>query len=153
MRENSGALSHIIVRPNQSLTWAQMKGVFMAVAAVSITVGLGFTAMGYWPVLPFAGLELLTLGYCFYGCARRSEIREVITVDAGTVTVERGRKAPERRWQFQRHWTSVKLMSPAAAWHPSRLELREKGTRVEVGGFLTESERRQLADELIYAIN
>lgn len=152
-RENSGAISHIVVRPNQSMTWGQMKLVFMAVASVSLTIGLGFAAMGFWPILPFAGLELLALGYCLYRCARGSEMREVITLDDGTITVERGRKAPESRWQFHRHWISVRLVKPSAAWLPSRLELREKGASVEIGGFLTEYERRRLADELNAAIN
>lgn len=153
LRENSGAISHIIVRPNQSMTWAQTKLVFLAVAAVSLAIALSFAAMGFWPVLPFAGLELMALGYCLYRCAWGSEMREVITVDDGTVTVERGRKAPESRWRFHRSWLTVRLVRPAATWHPSRLELREKGTSVEVGGFLTEPERRRLADELNDAIN
>lgn len=150
--ENSGAISHIVVRPNQSLTWVQMKLVFVAVAAVSLTVGLAFAALGFWPVLPFAGLEVLALGYCLYRCAWRGEMREVITVNGGTVTVERGRKAPESRWCFHRHWMSVRLVRPATTWLPSRLELRERDSRVEVGGFLTEAERRRLADALNEAI-
>jgi len=153
MRENSGAISHIVVRPNQSMTWAQLKLVFAAVAAVSLSIGLGFAAMGFWPVLPFAGLELLAFGYCLYRCARSSEMREVITVEDGTVTVERGRTGPESRWRFHRYWMSVRLQRPAATWLPSRLELREKGASVEVGGFLTEPERHRLADELNDAIN
>jgi len=153
IRENSGTLSRIVVCPNQSISWAHTKLVFLVITAVSLTVALGFSLIGFWPVLPFAGLELAALGACLYHCAHRNQVREVITVDDGTVTVERGRRGPEQRWSFQNCWLSVLLIRPPSAWHPSRLVLRESGRSVELGRFLSDGERQALADELSCAIN
>lgn len=152
-RENSGVPSQIVVRPNQSMDWLHTKLIFLAISAVSLTVAVGFSMMGFWPVLPFAGLELAALGTCLYICARRGQLQEVITVQQRTVTVERGRHAPEERWDFRRPWLSVSLVRTPLAWHPNRLVLRESGRSIEIGRFLSDGEREALADELSYAIN
>lgn len=151
-RQTSGALSQIVVRPNQSLSWAHTKLVFLGIAGISLTVAVAFALIGFWPVLPFAGLELAALGYCFYRCARHGQLREVITVGDGEVRVERGIHGPEQSWSFQRSWLSVLLIPARPVWHPSRLVLRERGRSLEIGRFLNEGERRTLADELSNAV-
>jgi uncharacterized membrane protein len=49
---------------------------------------------------------------------------------------------------FPRHWAQVKLRRPAARLHPSRLTIESRGRQYELGGFLTEEERRGLALQL-----
>jgi uncharacterized membrane protein len=103
---------------------------------------------GYWPVLPFAGFEVIVLGIAFYLCLLRSQIREVITVNAAVVIVEKGRQQPQERWECPRAWARVALEHSPIAWYPMRLTIAFQGRRVEVGQFLNDEERRVLADEL-----
>lgn len=45
--------------------------VFVGLALTVVAIGTGFALMGAWPVLPFAGLEVLMLGVAFVVYARR----------------------------------------------------------------------------------
>jgi uncharacterized membrane protein len=113
---------------------------------------LAFTLHGFWPVLPFAGLELIALGIAFYLCQSRSQNREVVSVGASLVTVEKGRHEPQEHWECPRAWARVLLERSPIAWYPSRLCIAYQGRRIEIGEFLHEEERRGLADELHQAI-
>lgn len=138
----------VLIRPNRALTWSQVCTVYLAVVAVSMLIAIAFALQGFWPVLPFAGLELLGLGAAFYVCALRGEVNEVVWVESSTVAVEKGRRAPERRWEFPRAWTRVSLLRPRIRWYPSRLRLGSHGRHVELASFLNEEERRHLASHL-----
>ena len=136
------------IRPNQSLNWEAAKAVYLLIVCVSLTIGVGFALMGFWPVLPFAGAELLALGWGFYICAMEGDRREVVLVHDDRVEVEKGRRFKEECWRFHRGWTRVMLARPTIAWYPTRLVLRSHGREVELGGFLAEEEKRQLAGAL-----
>ncbi len=135
----------IVVRPNQSLSWNGNKLFFWGITAVSALVVGPLTYMGFWPVLPFAGLELAVLGWALYHCARRGQWREVIVVDGDRVEVTAGRAEPAQQWSAHRLWTQVVLEPPRFRGHPARLLLRSAGRSVELGAFLTDEERVQLA--------
>jgi uncharacterized membrane protein len=120
----------------------------MAISGVILGIGLVFAWHGYWPVLPFAGLEIVVLGVAFYRCLSRSRIREVVTISRDTVSVERGRKQAEERWECPRAWARFSMERSPIAWYPSRLSAVFQGRRVEIGRFLNEMERQRLAVEL-----
>ena len=144
----SGEEYRYILRPNHSLSWNAAKLCFAAIAGVTLTVAVAFTLVGLWPVLPFAGLELGILGYCFYRCAANAQNREVITVGPQVVKVEKGKARPDDRWDLPRAWAVVAMERHAIRGYPSRLFLRSHGRRVEFGRFLNEVERRELAVDL-----
>jgi uncharacterized membrane protein len=142
-----------VIRPNQSLSWRQAVQVYAAIAIVCLGIGIAYALHGFWTVLPFAGLEILVLGAAFYLCLTRSQIREVVSVNASVVTVEKGRKIPEERWECPRAWARISLEPPQFAWYPSRLAIAFQGRQVELGAFLNEEERRALAAELQQVIH
>ena len=101
--------------------------------------------LGYWPVLPFAGAEMVLLGWALKtNMARRFE-REHIEVSDTEVIIETSHRTP-RRVVFPRHWAQVKIRRPKSL--PSSLVIESHGLGHEVGKFLTEEERRHLAAEL-----
>lgn len=138
----------LVIRRNCSLTWGQTKVAICVIALAPLSVALGFAFAGLWPVVPFAGLELLAVGCCFYHCARIARECEVVTVRGGEIVVEKGKKRAERRWSFNRHWAAIALDDSAGSWHPSHLYIRAHGQGVEIGRFLVEQERIALAAEL-----
>lgn len=144
----SGRDCYWIIRPNQSLSWRRAVQVYLAIAAVVLAIGLVFAWHGYWPVLPFAGLEIVVLGAAFYLCLTRSQLREVVTISRDTVSVERGRKQPEQYWECPRAWARISMERSPIAWYPSRLSVAFQGRQVEIGRFLNEMERQTLAVEL-----
>ena len=138
----------LVIRPNRSLTWHQTKLALCLIGIAPLSVALAFAWAGLWPVAPFAGLELLAVGLCFYHCARRAGECEVVTVKAGEIIVEKGRKRAEMKWSFNRHWAAIALDDSAGSRHPSRLFIRVHARGVEIGRFLVEQERIALAGEL-----
>ena len=141
------------LRPNSSLTPRAAAWFYGSLAAVLLCIGLGCAALGFWPVLPFAGLELALLGWAISWVQRRAATREYIRVDEATVVVEkcvRGRRGETRRtaYAFQRPWMRIELRAGEPAHWPTRLLLRSRGESVEVGAFLTDGERRGLKDRL-----
>jgi uncharacterized membrane protein len=137
-----------VIRPNQSLSWRDAVRIYVAISACCLGIGVLFAVYGYWPVLPFAGLEVIVLGIAFYRCLMRSQLREVVTVSGEVVSVEKGRHQPQKRWECPRAWARVVLEHAPIAWYPRRLMVAFQGRRVEIGEFLNEEERGVLADEL-----
>lgn len=119
---------------------------------ISFGIAGVFAAVGYWAVLPFAGLEMAVLGVALYLCASQAAWCEVISIDEDQVQVIKGRDRPEQTFVFNRHWARVVLSRPAATGHPGRLSIRSHGQEVEVGAFLNRKEREQLASALQRAI-
>jgi uncharacterized membrane protein len=134
-----------VLSPNQPPPWSEIKIFFAGIALTSLTVCLAFAWLSFWPILPFAGLELTGLAIALYVTARRADYREVIRVDDNKIEYERGYRRPEQRWEFHRAWAEVALLRSQSPLRMSRLILRAHGREVEVGPFLIEQERCQLA--------
>lgn len=138
----------VVIRPNCSLSWQRTVAVYCGMCGVSLTIALGFAILGFWMILPFAGLEMIALAAGFYYCAVRADTREVIRIQGETVTVQKGRHCPKDSTQFQRVWTRVVLAQPQQRRHPARLLICSHGRALEVGQCLNEQERSQLAADL-----
>jgi|GEM_PF-377950 len=122
---------------------------FLLSVAIGPTMTAGFCLLaGFWPVLPFAGLEFVLLWWALRCSMRRGRQRELIAITPDYVTINSQLGALQANTRFARHWTMVKLRSPRSALHPTRLCLESQGRACEVGGFLTGDERRVLATRL-----
>lgn len=141
------------LRPNSSLTPRAAAWFYGSLVVVLLCVALGCTLLGFWPVLPFAGLEAAVLLGAVRWVQRRAATREYIQVDAAAVVVEKcvtGRRGGSASvaYCFQRPWTRVELRRGQPAHWPSRLLFSSRGRNVEVGAFLTDGERRGLKNRL-----
>jgi uncharacterized membrane protein len=137
-----------ILSANGSMTRRQVVAFLSAAGIVMATIGMGFAVLGLWLVLPFSGAEWLLLAYAFNVSLNDARVREVLTIDAATVQLERGRQGPEQIYRFQRAWLALDWKKSEFNGHPSRLALRSHGKEVEVGSFLAEPEREKLVREL-----
>lgn len=144
-----GDLARIILQPNQSISWRATRHFYISLVFIIAVIASGLTALGFWLILPFAGLELLLLGSGLYIVARKGQQREVISLTSDEVFVERGHLQPEQQWKFLRVWATVILEQCPKQWYPSRLLIRSHGKGVEIGRFLNEEERHYLATELL----
>ncbi|HSN72159.1 MAG TPA: DUF2244 domain-containing protein [Steroidobacteraceae bacterium] len=138
----------IELAPNCSMTPEGALVFVGAVAAATFGVAAFFTAQGFWPVLPFAGLEVGLLAWAVRRSMRHGQRRERIRIDGSSIIVESTDPAGNEPVVFPRHWARVKLHGPRAASHPSRLTIESHGRVREVGRFLTEDQRRTLASRL-----
>ena len=141
-------LGEIHVRANCSLTPRDALVFFAGVAVGSFALAVLLTIRGFWPVLPFAGLELLALGIALYVSQRRGRYREVISVFRDRVVIEQAGGGPSSRVEFPRAWARVELVASPHRGHPGRLFVGSHGRRCEVGRTLTDEERRSMGDRL-----
>lgn len=138
------------VWPTRSLTWPEAQRVVLGIGLVLGVVGVAFMFAGFPMILPFCGAEVFAIWLAFYFTFRAAEVRQVVTFTPREVVIEKGRHQPESRTAFQRAWVRVTLEQPNSRLRPKRLTVGASGKRIEIGEFLSEDERGQLAKALIH---
>jgi len=117
-----------------------------------LIVGVGFLAIGAWPILPFAGAEILLFVLCFKLAMRSARYSELLSVDEEHVRLRQLSPCNEREYCFQRYWTQVRLKPGVSRFHPSTLMIGSHGNFLQIGRFLTESARQDLTKRLKIAV-
>jgi uncharacterized membrane protein len=143
------SMPHILeLTPRCSLTPLSASVFVAIVGGTTFAIAGVFAVEGFWPVLPFAGLEVAVLAWAVRASLREGSKRETIAIDEDWITIRRTGPAGEHFSVFPRHGSRVTLRTPQTALHPSRLLLESRGRACEVGRFLTEDARRSLAARL-----
>ena len=145
-----GAQTVAVIAPNASLTTAQALAWFGGIALVALFIAGLFASLGYWVILPFAGLELLALGAAFYVALRDNSYREVVRLERDEVVIEIGRGRPQRQWRCLRAWARIEC-EPSGT-QGARLWIRGAGQALELGVCLTGEEKERLAVHLRSAL-
>jgi uncharacterized membrane protein len=112
---------------------------------IMLSIGVGYARLGFWPILPLAGLEFAALAFALHVTARRADYGERIALGTGQLTLTRRSRQGEKAIVLPAPWTRVELEPGIAVGHPSKLFLLSGRQKELVGGFLVESERQQLA--------
>jgi uncharacterized membrane protein len=142
----------IQIAPNCSLRPQGAALFFASICLVSFSIAGTMALLGMWPILPFAGLEMLVLGWALRLSLRRRHYSQTILLTDDRVSVETRNGTESQHFEFPRHWARVKLQRADTRLHPSRLTIESHGRSCEVGGFLTEEERRALAGRLMRSV-
>lgn len=103
-------------------------------------------ALGFWPVLPFAGLELTALAFALAVSMRRNAYREVVSFTSTQIVVEFGLAGhgARARAEVPRAWARAWLEPGEHRNDATRLMLGASGQRIEIGRCLTDAEKEQL---------
>ena len=142
----------IELQPNCSLKPAGALLFFVATCLFSLGFALFFVFQGFWPVLPFWALEMLALGLALNASMRSGTYTQTVLItDSQISLVTRSRHGAQKQ-EFARHWAKVRLRSPPRRHGLSKLTIESRGLACEVGSFLTEEDRRRLAERLRYLI-
>lgn len=138
----------LVIQPNASLTPRWAAAFLASMCTVSFGIAGVFAWLGYWMVLPFAGLEMLALAAGLWWSVRDNAYREVVSVTEDRVRVEAGWGRPARRWEFRRAWLQVRLQAGVDRNRPTRLLITSSGRGCELGRCLTDEEREEVAERL-----
>lgn len=140
----------VVVRPNQSATWELNLRIVIALGVWSMLIAIGFSLHGAWLILPFAGLEILALFAALYYVCRKLSLKQVICIDADSVSIEKGFYYPITRWCIAREQTRLAVQAQAHPWDAIVLRVFsvQGDTVVEVGEFLNREESQLLLDIL-----
>ncbi len=138
--------TQIVIGPNASLTPAQGLLVMASMSFVSLTIAVGFAVLGFWPILPFAGLELAALGGGLWVSLKRNRYREVLEFGEERVQLSFGwmGRGATAQIEWPRSFTRVALERGGNRNSPSKVVLMSSGQRIVVGRCLTDAEREKL---------
>jgi uncharacterized membrane protein len=137
----------LVAHRNDSLSASGRLLVVGSLAAVSLTISLGFVALGAWPVLPFWGLEMFGLYLAFHIVGRHADDYERISIRGDRVLIEKSEAKRQSRHEFNRHWARL-VVQPAGGGRHARVALRSHGREVEFGSHLTDDQRLEVAHAL-----
>jgi len=133
----------LLARRNNSLTSSGRYLVFVFVFAVSVGIAVAFATLGAWPILPFAGLEMVALFLALREIGRHAGDYERIAVEDDRVRVEWCETGQLRNHELSRYWAQV-----VASRDGRCLALRSHGRELMVGRHRSDEQRLELAKDL-----
>jgi uncharacterized membrane protein len=128
-------------------------GRWFALGVICLTtlgVAASVAAHGAWPVLPFAGLEVLGLAAAFYVISRHDGDYERLTIREFEVRFERCSRGRVSQFEANRHWAQLICQMRGSR---CRLALRSHGRQVDIGRLLNDEQRIRWANELRGRLN
>ena len=142
-QDNNGA-DMIVAEPNRSATWQTNKIVLIMMCALSGTIALGFTLLGAWPILPFAGLEMMALGSALYYVCWKLRYRHVITLEPEVVRIQKGHYYPKKEWEIAVDDVALSIVPEQHPWDAPSIALFSKGEEISLGEFLNRDDALEL---------
>lgn len=133
-----------VLKPNRSLNLRQAWRFFALVIGVSVLVSGYSWVQGNVFAPAFAVAEISVLALVFWVVWRRAERAEVISINPDRVSVNRVPDLVEALSE-PTHWVRLEARD-------GQLYLASRGRRVDVGRFLGEAEREQLAKDLEHGL-
>lgn len=136
-----------VLTPSRSLPRQGFVVLMALVGAANLVTGLVFLVLGAWPVFLFCGLDVLAVYVAFrlnYRAGRASETIEIGPSQVLLTRIDAGGRREEH--SLNSYWARVRLSE-----HPSganELRLASHGQEVAIARFLSDDERRELADVL-----
>lgn len=137
----------ITARPNCSLSPAATLCVFSSIALITLLLSLVCVILGAWPVLPFAGAELLALWFCLRQIRRHADDYECLTLDDDKIVLDTHMPGQDRHAELSSYWARV-VMDCLPDGSCARLALRSHGREFEFGRLLSCDERLALGQQL-----
>jgi len=134
-------------RPNHSLTRPQERLVFWSLAALCFATASGFALLGYWLILPFAGLEIGLLAWAFKVLRGQEDDYEALIIEGDVVVLEWHAGTRGERREMNRHWARV-ACDCRTTDRNCRVSVSSHGRATEVGQYLSDEGRLQLAAAL-----
>ena len=140
----------LTIKRNCSISPQDLLRVLVFMACVSLGIAMGFAYVGAWPVLPFAGLEMLALAMAFYLNGRHAADYERIALAGGRLVIECSSAGRLEHHEFALPWLRLEMLRKGA---DLRVLLRSRGRELEIGRHLDAGRRASLAVRLQCSIS
>jgi len=126
--------------PRVAYTFCAILGV------VWFSAGTLFATMGGWPIFGFFGAEFIFIAGMVHVFIRRTQVIETVEITANTVHITRRNLKGEERMDFPAYWAQVSFNGSAT--ENSALQIRSHGDVIEIGRFLSASEKNRVARKI-----
>lgn len=137
----------LVARRNHSLSPVGRQFALVSLLVVLLAISLTFAALGAWPVLPFAGVELVVVYWAFRVIDRHAGDYEQILIDGDSLVIEACEAGRSRRFEFNRWWAQVSYI-PARIGQRGAIVVRAHGNEARFGRHLPEAQLREVARHL-----
>ena len=141
-----------MARGNFSLDAGGLASLLLALTVVTLGLAGLLAWQGYWPILLIAVIQVILVVWTLIRAWERCWIAEWIVIGPDRIEVTHQRHKVNRRSELQTAWAVVELREPHVAWYGPQVVLRSKSKALELGRFLTQTERSELAQSLRKAI-
>ena len=142
-----------ILHPYRSMGRSGFFWLIAIVGLVMLVVSLVFFLLGAWPIVGFAGLDILLLYWAFRRNFAEARTTEQISITHRDVTVTRTSPRGEtQQFAFNPYWVRLSARHEADKGM-TELLLTSHGQHVEIGAFLHACERESLAQALKSALS
>lgn len=139
------------LRPYRSLGPVGFFLLMLIIVSVSFIAGLFFVSKGAWPVMGFFGLDVLAIYLAFKFNYRSGKIAEFLQLTNNELIITRVEPSGKtNKWNFHPSWIKVQIKEYSN--QNNRLILSSHGSAIQIGSFLSSSERREIANELKNAL-
>jgi uncharacterized membrane protein len=133
-----------LLKRNCSLSPRQTALAYGSLCGGVIIVSLVFALHGIWFVFAFAALETAGVALALLQYARHATDHEHIALSDGSLLVERVRAGTVQQIELDACWTRIAVPTRQR----SLIQLESRGVKVEIGCFVSEEMRQQVAQEL-----
>lgn len=142
-----GVAFDAVLVPHRSLPRWGFVLLMISTAIALAAIGLSFWSLGAWPVAGFCGLEVFLVWGAFELNYRSGRLLETVRLDDKTLRIDRiAPNGRSRYWTFEPGWVRVAIEPENA--ETNRLVLSSHGRRLQIGAFMTNDERSDLANAL-----
>lgn len=131
----------LTIKRNCSISPRNLLCVLALAACVSLGIAAGFALAGAWPILPFAGLEVLALATAFYLNGRHAADYERIALSGDKLLVQASDAGRIELHEFERRWLRI---GERRFGRDLRLLLCSRGSELEIGRHLDTEGRASL---------
>ncbi len=133
----------ITLSSNRSASMRQTKVVIVAVSLFVLMIGIGWSLVGGYLVLPFAGLDVGLFAYFMYKVCNQTYEKQVITIGDQHVLIESGKHCVERTFKLDRPEAFILVAEPEKPTEPIGLSLSDSKSHFELGAFLNHADKAQ----------
>lgn len=148
VHRNADDSTIISLFPNRSATWEETRLFVAVICGTTLAIGIFWTFIGAWMVLPFSGLEAALVAYLFYRVCQSTYQRQVITCDSSKVVVQFGTHFPKRSWTLERERTRLSVTEPTHELDALKLVIADTQHDIELGSFLNKEDKELALKEL-----
>ena len=133
-----------LLTPNRSMNWKGNVRIWLGLFVLTAVIVTGFSLIGAWMILPFAGLELAALAAGFYYSSRQCQKQEVLVLGLDLIRLEKGMKRKEAEWEMPRQHSRLWQDEARHPFTPPKLHLQFRDQEVSLGHFLNIEDTKTL---------
>jgi uncharacterized membrane protein len=138
-----------LLKRNCSLSPRQLGIAYALLCSGALGIALIFVLQGIWFVFAFAVLELAGIAWALLHYARHALDHEHIALTERCLLVERVQAGHREQIRLDPTWTRIALPDQRRR---ALIRIESRGVKVEVGSFVSEAVRQQVAQELRRAL-